>query len=158
MKFILLDLDNTIADDGWRIPYINWDVSDPFTRYHDYHCLSAFDTVGNKHIVNVEGTMQIIMTARPKMYERLTREWLARNGIKFGMLMMRPNDNFENSVKLKKGFLDSLVEIYKVDKSRMLAYDDRQDVIDMYGLNGVKAELISIHSNNAYKPTEKGKA
>ena len=158
MKIILLDLDNTIADDSWRIGHINWNTTDPFWRYHDYHSLSAFDPVGNQHILNIEGTMQIIMTARPKAYEAVTREWLMRNKIKWAMLFMRPDNNYDDSVVLKKSFLDALVNLHGLSKSRMVAYDDRLPVVEMYKENGVKAELIRIHQTCSYKrPTQKGK-
>ena len=39
MSFIILDLDNCIADDQWRISRINWQHKDPMRRYHDYHSL-----------------------------------------------------------------------------------------------------------------------
>ena len=72
MSVIILDLDNCIADDSWRIPKINWAAEDPLNRYHDYHSLSGFDTAHNHDLYINTRCDIVIFTARPIMYRALT--------------------------------------------------------------------------------------
>ena len=152
-KFVLLDLDNTISNDGWRLDRIEWGEPDMFKRYHNYHSLSSFDALANPHIVNVAGTTQFILTSRPKHYEAATREWLRRNGVEFSILMMRPEGNLQSSVELKSSFLTVALELFGVHGNDTIAYDDREDVIAMYRKNGLRAELVRAHD----KPLRKAK-
>lgn len=150
MTYIILDLDNTIADDSWRIPRINWQHDDPFRRYHDYHQLSAFDKTGNEHLFKETENRIIIFTSRPVHYRSMTEEWLARKGINTDFLLMRNNSDHCKSVDLKEKMLNWLAE-YGVDlKDIACAYDDRPDVVEMYLKRNIKADLVKIHDVCAY--------
>jgi len=157
MTFIILDLDNTIANDEWRIKAIDWDCESMFDRYHNYHLLSAFDRPGNLCLFKNSKHDIVIFTARPIHYQAATVEWLVRNGVKVKHLFMRGNDDHQHSVALKEGQLKRLIAFHGIAKNSIAcAYDDRPDVIEMYRRNGVAAEQVSIHSNCSYiKPKEK---
>lgn len=154
MIYIIVDLDNCIADDSHRINRINWQHEDPFRRYHDYHLLSGFDKVGNRDLL--EGISEIIIfTARPEHYRALTEEWLKRNNIEFAHLFMRTEGDHVHSRELKCGQLLSL-SVHNVPLGSVVcAYDDRPDVVDMYKKFGIPAEVRAIHNLCAYtKPKE----
>lgn len=157
MSFIILDLDNCIADDGWRIPKINWQKKDPMERYHEYHSLSGFDRAGNKDLFHKTKHDIVILTARPVHYAPITMEWLNRQHIKPFALIMRNNDDHCPSVELKRKQMGWLMHLYGVPHEEIYcAYDDRPDVVQMYLDHGVVAEVRSIHNVCAYTaPKEK---
>ncbi|TXH50797.1 MAG: hypothetical protein E6Q97_19690, partial [Desulfurellales bacterium] len=151
MSFIILDLDNCIADDQWRIPRINWQHKDPMRRYHDYHSLSGFDRAGNKDLFHKTKHDIIILTARPVHYAPITMEWLNRQHIKPFALIMRNNDDHSPSVDLKRKQMGWLTHLYGVDvKDIVCAYDDRMDVVEMYLNHGIIAAVRAIHDTCAY--------
>ena len=151
MTYIILDLDNCIADDAWRIPRINWQKSNPIERYHEYHSLSAFDGVGNTDLFSGNHHKVIVFTARPVLYSFITFEWLKRNGIRAEHVVMRNNDDRRNSVDLKRHMLHWLPEHYGVAwQDVVAAYDDRPDVVEMYRKHHIPAFVRCIHDACAY--------
>lgn len=156
---IILDLDNCIADDAWRIPRIRWDLRDPMRRYHDYHSVAAWDRVGNEDLltwVRAGDVRAIILTARPVLYRPGTEEWLLRNSIPHAHLIMRPDDDHRPSLELKRMQLAWVTELYGVPRAAILgAYDDRADVVAMYAAAGIPATVRAIHGVCAYTPPKK---
>jgi len=146
---IILDLDNCIADDGWRIQYIG----DGPKKYDAYHQLSAFDELCNRGLFHNIGT--VIFTGRPDTYAPLTIKWLERKRVQHRFLFMRPEGNFMNNVDLKKLFLQQLFQIdlgggaISIDDI-VWAYDDHPGVIKMYQEQGIKATQVCIHSFRLY--------
>ena len=151
MSIIILDLDNTIANDGWRIPRVNWQKTNPMERYHDYHMLAAFDEAGNKDLfLNTEHEI-VILTARPVLYAPATIEWIGRQGIKPLAVIMRNNDDHCHSKDLKRKQLGWQLSLYGVQQEAIVGcYDDRPDVVAMYQEHGLHAEVRSIHNVCAY--------
>lgn len=151
MSFIILDLDNCISDDSWRIPRIKWQVEDPFERYHEYHSLLAFDQSGNRDLYMGCPHQIIVFTARPALYLPQTQEWLLRNGVPTALLMMRANDDHSPSTLLKKNMLESLFKNTDVTAEDIVcAFDDRPEVLSMYLSMGITAQMRSIHDVCAY--------
>lgn len=145
---IILDLDNCIANDEWRIPKIQWQFPDAMRRYHSYHSLSCLDEVGNQDLIEESKKHEIfIFTARPNLYRPQTEEWLKRKGIEYKDLFMRENYDPRNSVILKRDMLHQLVAYHNKEYEDILcAYDDRIDIVDMYKKEGIKAQIRSIHN------------
>lgn len=157
MSVIILDLDNCIANDEWRIPSIDWNETNPTARYHTYHGLAPFDEICNTDLCDALVPHDIVIfTARPSCYEAPTAEWLRRNGVNFNALFMRPNNNHTNSKVLKRMFLSALVNGYGVNPGSIAcAYDDREDVVEMYRKLGINAEVRKIHDTCAYTAPSK---
>lgn len=156
MSVIILDIDNCIADDKWRIPHINWKTDNPLWRYHDYHSLSGFDTAHNHELyINTRSDI-VIFTARPIMYQAITQEWLKRHGVGHVMLMMRDMDDHSHSVELKEKQLHALFANTDVKAKDIVgAFDDRPDVVQMYRKYGIPADIRFVHDVCAYtKPKE----
>ena len=156
MSVIILDIDNCIADDRWRIPFINWQTDNPVWRYHDYHSLSGFDMAHNHELyINTRHDI-VIFTARPIMYQAITMEWLKRHGVGHQLLMMRDMDDHCHSVELKEKQLNALFANTNVKAEDIVgAYDDRPDVVEMYKKFGIPAEIKFVHDVCAYtKPKE----
>lgn len=151
MSIIILDMDNCISNDEWRIPAIDWSAKNPIERYHDYHGLAAFDQPGNIDLFDGTKHDVMIFTARPRFYYAPTIEWLRRNGINPAAVFMRDNNDHDHSRELKRKFLVFMVNQMGVSPSSVhCAYDDRQDVVDMYDALGITAELRKIHDTCAY--------
>lgn len=152
---IIFDLDNCIAGDEWRIPFIKWDEEDKFKRYHSYHQLSPWDFYRNSFKVNqaVEDLHCdiAIFTARPEHYRAMTEHWLQVNKIPFKHLFMRPENCELHSLQLKRDMLLRLTHEFYVSKEDIrAAYDDRFDVIEMYKSFGIDAHVLKIHNLCAY--------
>lgn len=154
-KIVILDLDNTIADDGWRIGKINWQKHGD-ERYHDYHTLAPFDKCANKHLFERQaelGRKILIMTARPVMFAAATEHWLRTvAGIERFDICMRNNGERATSDQIK---YRRLMEMLAFNDDFFLedivsAYDDHQGVIDMYRSLGIQAERVSIHDKDAF--------
>lgn len=159
MSYVILDLDNCIANDAWRIPRINWQKQNPLERYHEYHSLSAYDELGNTDLFAEHHHEVIVFTARPVLYHAITEEWLLRNNVPVKHLIMRNNDDHRSSVELKRHMLHWLPEHYDVPWQEIVAaYDDRQDVVDMYRKYHIAAHVRAIHGECAYtKPATQPK-
>lgn len=156
MSVIILDLDNCIADDSWRIPKINWAAEDPLNRYHDYHSLSGFDTAHNHDLYINTRCDIVIFTARPIMYRALTEEWLRRHGVGYQLLMMRDMEDHSPSTELKHKQLMALFNNTDIKAGDIVgAFDDRPDVVAMYAKFGIPSQVKFVHDVCAYtKPKE----
>ena len=152
MKCRILDLDNCISDDAWRIPRIDWQHADMNRRYFNYHSLAPFDLLGNGQLLS--GNVHLgIFTARPVIFREATEEWLRRNHIRPQWLMMRNEDENMPSVQLKLLYLRRLEAHYGVSRSDIeIAFDDRPDVVAMYRDVGVRAEVAAIHETCSMTP------
>ena len=148
-QYMIIDLDNCIANDAWRIPRINWQKSNPMERYHDYHSLSGFDKPDNLQIFDdFPEAVGIIFTARPVLYRAVTEEWLKRHRVPFEYIVMRNNADHQPSLGLKRTMLEWLPKMYDISLDNIVAaYDDRPDVVEMYksqGLNGIRRQIHNV--------------
>lgn len=158
MRFRVLDLDNCISNDEWRIQHIRREMMSSFLKFNNYHMLSAFDSLGNLDLLETHGpepTQLVIITARPDAYELITLEWLRRKNINASMLFMRPYGDNRSSVLLKKDAIQSIIDKYGIESIEG-CYDDRPDIIEMYRSLGLPAEVRFIHANTNYGPKGEG--
>ena len=161
MKYIILDIDNCISDDAWRVKYINWQVNNVFDRYANYHALSCFDDFvlpsenGNyKHIAGtfLEEHAIIISTSRFERYEVITRHWLARKDIKPIAILMRPDDYFYPTVDLKRDHYEHIIKtIGTLPAELHKVYDDNPEVCALYRELGVPVRQLAISNPNQYE-------
>ena len=154
MKFRILDLDNCISDDEWRIPFINWSEKNPTERYKAYHSGCGLDEFKNQHLVNEreDGDLILIFTARPESVLKQTMEWLKRNVPATFMLCMRNDNDNSSSVEVKRKFLLEFKEFAPtIFENIKVAYDDKEDVVQMYRSFGIEAHVVSIHNTSAYQ-------
>lgn len=156
MKYAIFDLDNCLADDRDRIQLIDWSKASPSERYAAYHAACGKDPVRNKEIFNLrtktEGLTPIFLTARPVKVWAETVDWI---GLHFGtlrcILIMRNNDDERPSVVVKADQLGQLRDYYSiVAKDIAVAYDDRDDIVQMYKSHGINGKQLKIHDVCAY--------
>lgn len=145
MKYTIIDLDNCISDDSKRIKYL-----DPikYAKYSEDDRIAAYNLqcCFDKFVWGISCPLPeniIIFTGRPILYGPLTRYWLEKNKIVSRNIFMRPIENKMGSPELKEMFL-SLVFKDKYIEIEM-AYDDRQDVLNMYNKCGIQTTLKRIN-------------
>jgi hypothetical protein len=142
---VIFDLDNCLADDEWRIPFINKKAASDFDVWHKYHSLSFNDEHKNFDVYcdHKYGSFDkvAILTARPNFYRHITEHWLKINGIEYDYLMMRTNDMPSHILKMH--MLTNLISVEKEPISAL--YDDREIIVEYYNKAGYPGVLLSIH-------------
>lgn len=154
MNVIICDIDNCIAHDEWRIPFINWAEADLDKRFHAYHTLSVQDEACtlwlSEAVQNLEANHIHFFTARGTRYAAQTHHWLREvAGFKpfEYSLHMRNNADHRSSVLLKEEMLLNLNHHDGVRRADIVAaYDDRADIVEMYRANDIRSEVRALHS------------
>lgn len=150
LPYVILDLDNCIADDAWRIPSIRWQHVHPDERYFVYHTLAPFDAADVAWLpVRSEF---LILTARPIYFAEATREWLRRNNVHYKHILMRPGGDHRSSAAIKGDMVDSLRHTYDIPLEQIAAaYDDHPAVVSAYRDRGLNAHVRAIHNVDAFR-------
>lgn len=130
--WLILDLDNCLADDAWRRHHLaNRD-------FDSYHLLCGFDRMVNRELLLPEHRIAIF-TGRPEKVRVITEHWLRSNGIDVQALYMRIGDH-QSAVPMKRAMLARFGSAYP-DAIIACAYDDREDIVAMYRSKGLCAEI-----------------
>lgn len=125
---LFLDIDRTISDADWREPLISaggWD---------DYHNQAHRDKPITEIIELVRalastGEWTIIgLTARPEKVRQMTMRWLVSHRVLLDELLMRADDNFSPSARVKIDLVHQRCGGKEPNKSRFIIMDDREDV------------------------------
>lgn len=134
---VIYDLDSCVSDDRWRLHLL--------PDYDTYHFFCPNDLPANKEIwpKNLDEFTPIIITARPEKFRAHTEAWLRQNGFLYVELYMRDNDDMRTSPELKKSAVAKVQKDYLKCVIQM-AYDDRQDVLDMYESLGIPTTKVEI--------------
>jgi hypothetical protein len=83
----------------------------------------------------------VLLTARPTTIQDLTIEWLERHGLRWDLLVMRPDGDFRPSPDAKQLAVQALrTEGFDL----RLAFDDDRRNVDMFHAEGVPC--VYIHS------------
>lgn len=155
MRYVIIDLDNCISDDGWRIAMVRHDLPRD-RRWDSYHSASFLDSARNHDIYSQQNTLNIICTARPRKYEELTMRWLKENRVPWEHLMMRSNGEHSPAVDVKRSMVRSLPS-FGIEKADIaMAYDDKPDIVAMYRAEGLPAIRRYIHKFDAELDYTKG--
>jgi uncharacterized HAD superfamily protein len=134
---IALDLDGTISDDRWRKWLLEGEDKDGWYKYF-IHCDQ--DTLANQWILDSikYDHNVIIVTSRPEYVREKTVSWLAKNGIRYNELLMRPSEVHIPAHEMKK------IMIEESGHEFVRAYDDNLEVLSMYQSLGIPAIQVSI--------------
>jgi hypothetical protein len=159
LKHVIFDLDNCLANDEWRCGLIDHD-SRGQGKYTAYHDSCSGDDPGNVLIFRNyidKGVIPVFLTGRPVTIAAETAKWikdvLGYSGV-YHMIMRNPGDG-RDAPALKSDQLDMLLAHYGVLKHTIIhAFDDRQDVVDMYLKRGIPATRMCIHDGAAYERQE----
>jgi hypothetical protein len=149
MTYIVLDLDNCIADDSWRRPLIRHTAKNHHAKYHAYHQMGKNDPLGNTHLFSRTPHEIVICTSRPEQYRKMTERWLSENGIVAKAVLMRLTDDHGPSPEVKRRLMFGYMILRERDRGRcVMAYDDRADIVAMYHTIGLKAQRAFIHDDD----------
>ena len=161
MKYVIWDLDNCLSDDAWRIPFIDWSKSHD-ERYEKYHLSCDLDKPANVNVFQSFGhiAIPVIFTGRPERVRDITVAWLVKHfwkDIPFDLkLFMRPNGERLKSATLKRAMLFKFAAEVAPLRDILTAFDDRQDIVDMYRSCCIPAAILKVHDTCAYtNPMEK---
>lgn len=146
----VIDLDNCVSDDKWRWPLFDLHLERPNDRYARYHEACESDEYRHDNVIRTlaRDTDLIVFTSRPECVRIKTNRWLNRWRVPFLGILMRPNDNHDPSVILKRKMLDALPKHFHVVR----AIDDREDILDMYASNGIETQQVIIHEPEVQHP------
>lgn len=117
---IICDIDGTLTKMKGRGPY-DWDkvgqdeVNKPVA--------DIVQTYG------IQGVKIIILTGRDGVCEKATKEWLEKHSIFYDYFYIRPKDNTEKDIIIKRRIFEKHIK----DKFNILfALDDRDQVVEMW--------------------------
>lgn len=138
---VIVDLDGTLCDVAWRVGFVrskpkNWNAfyagipNDPVNEYL-LNILVAMKTVNPNYRF-------IIVTARPEDNRKVTEEWLQRNVLPHlqyepKIFMRQENDHRPDDVVK----LEILANVRSHGYDPVLAFDDRQRVVDAWNSVGI---------------------
>lgn len=120
---LLIDIDNTLSNAGWRDWMIDAEGWDAF--HSNSHKDQEYpDLVKLANDLATMGWKVIAVTARPEKYRIMTIKWLLDHKVMIHTVLMRPDNDFRASPLVKldlikghcKNFLDCVV------------MDDREDI------------------------------
>ena len=141
MDAVIFDMDGTLVDVSPVRHYVEGD-SRNFRAFHEASrfCPPRPDVLAiMRHPMNA-GRAVVIVTARDARFERVTRDWLARNGISFDALFMRPWGDQRRDTEVKN---DIHAAIIAAGFEPTLAVDDRADIAAVWESHGIPTILVS---------------
>lgn len=141
MKWVLLDLDGTIALSGERSIFFSTNPRNyPAAQAGIMHdeIIQPIHTLVN--VLAKAGHKIIVMSARSEGCIEITKKWLIANGIPFDDIVMKGDTDFRKDYICKQEMLRKLVEKYG---EPLLALEDRPDVVDMFRQEGVFSLLVN---------------
>lgn len=130
---LIVDLDGTLCDISHRVHLAQagqWD---------EFHSLLAADQPNLDVVLAVKALTVhhgfIIVSGRSEKYRNQTAAWLARQKLEFDLLLLRPDDNWEQDHILKPKML--MESAYGGNKQLMLenvfaVLDDRDKVVEAW--------------------------
>ena len=109
MNYALWDLDNCLANDAWRIPFIDWrEGLTPDQRYAEYHRCCGRDQPGNVSAFNAVRLFAepVFFTARPESVRATTVDWIERHlAVARPLVLMRRDGEHTPSAELKRAMV-----------------------------------------------------
>lgn len=132
MRTIICDLDGTLAKDDHRHHHINVPKGERKWKEYFDECEADLVNVPVAHLLRhvCHSHYIIILTARIDRVKPQTLRWLARHGIPYDLLIMRPeNDRTDDN-------------LWKVEQARpykqdvIFVLEDRQRVVDAWRAEG----------------------
>lgn len=146
MPTLVTDIDHTLCQAYRRVHLEgDWDRYNADAINDD----PVHDTIALVRALKKAGWRIVALTARPEKWREITLKWLVTNQVPVDILMMRPNNNFDPSPKVK---IDALKKIQTKSKSNILAIDDRLDVIEAFREAGITALHVSVGRNHDNTP------
>lgn len=134
-KACIIDLDNCISDDQWRLEKINNDANTSHEKFLAYHLLCDHD---EPHRGNLRKVFDLrakherlyVCTARPEIVRKQTEAWLRLHNVHHDGVLMRRDDDNRHSVEIKKEMAMKIRDQFGCFIN--CAIDDRTEILNMY--------------------------
>mgnify|MGYP001479175378 FL=1 len=138
---VIFDLDGVISDASHRQHYLRNEEKD-WNGFFSA-CTEDPPIISGVKLINLlnESHKIIILTARPDSVQSETIDWLRKHGVVWDALIMRSNDDHQQSSKMKLSALNQIIDAGYVP---ILVFDDDPKNINMFWEHEVPA--ISVHS------------
>lgn len=150
MKIAIFDLDGCLSDDRWRRGALpredELDKPEAWDKYHKHCGADAPINVGVLYNHRDNGDEIVFVTARPAKYRERTNHWIQTMldlPSSTYALLMRPNHDRSTSAELKAQLVEEWIHIEREDWKRVVAYDDRDDVLAAYRLRGAEVHRLT---------------
>ena len=141
---IIVDIDGTIADVRHRLHHIKGPGKKDWKAFFEG---MDRDTPIKEMIRRVQGFGKsndlIVVTGRPEHYRKRTEKWLAKHGIRYRRLFMRPDGDHRPDYTVKEEVLREFPQGQIV-----LAIDDRGPVCDMWEKHGIRCIRVESDEEN----------
>lgn len=133
---VVCDLDGTLCDCSHRRHFINNGNKD----WKNFFDGMSSDTLRSEVLGRVLSydTDIILVSARPENYRKETENWLARNNIKYNILIMRDFHDNRSDTEVKSDMYDKYLKNLNIIK----VFDDRPCVIRMWRDKGLEVEDV----------------
>jgi predicted kinase len=136
-KTIIFDIDGTLANLDHRLHFVN----DPKHKNWEEFLARVKDdlpieqTIFLNNILRPITTFDIVLSSGRSENERAdTEEWLAKYGVHYDKMYMRPAGDTRADYVVKREMLDQMRED---GRDPWLVFDDRQTVVDMWRKEGL---------------------
>jgi len=138
MRYVVFDIDGTIADCSHRLQFAQTKQWDEFHQ----RCLEDHVIINVADLLRASNAIAkvILLTGRPEKYRHLTQEWLRLSKLDehYEELIMRPDDDWSHDHQMKIAALErKFGSKEEVLKNVWLVIDDRESVVEglrNYGL------------------------
>lgn len=149
----VFDVDGCISDDRWRLGKIDHDAPVD-RRWTEYHNLAIQDKPMNKHVydaarADTRTSAIVAITAMPEQYRACRKEWLKANGFAFDGIYMRRTEDRRGAPEMKSELIQFAMHNFGVTSNSVIAYDDREDVLEAYAALGIDARRLAVPRNAA---------
>lgn len=144
-NIICLDLDGTVSDGRSRLHYIK----NPPKDWHNFFMEGQHDPIYPEIVRMVKedadkGDIIVVTTARPITYYDISKSWLDQHNIPYNLILMRRKGDHRPDYVVKEEMIDEIVSL--LGRKPNKAYDDKDEVIDMFRNNGL--EVIDAKTHN----------
>jgi predicted kinase len=135
-KTIIFDIDGTLADLNHRLHYVN-----SFPKNWEKFLAGCKDDLPIEQTIFLNGLLAhskafdiVLSSGRSENERKDTEEWMAKYGVKYDKLYMRPAGDMRADYVVKREMLDQM----RADgREPWLVFDDRQSVVDMWRKEGL---------------------
>ena len=142
-KWAIFDLDNTIADIGYRLQQSTFNGKLNYSKLHDPTLIRddepMYSTIDLMNSLNKFNVKILILTARFESTHNVTIQWLDKHNVPYDHLKMKANkDTYMKSDKWKE------LQLHKLVSLKSLSYDDIILACDDYEKNQFMFESYGI--------------
>jgi len=134
LNIVIFDIDGTLANCDHRLHYVQNGNTDWLSFFETMYNDTPYPNVVKLLHSLAEKNVIILTTGRPEDHRSVTVEWLAKHGIPYTDLFMRPSEDYRPDHEIKREMLE---EIRKIYGEPWFVVDDRDSVVKMWRTEGL---------------------